>query len=213
MRWRTHMLIEQRLSSSDASAPPERRQEWNTILLEKVIAVDADGSGHVTVIAVPEFPDPDQLEAALEGQRQVGYAYLDPYGELRRFSMPNPLLQFALPHRPVEIGDSWERQLSISLPPAGQTEMVTYQYTYRGQQDVSGRDCAWIDVLSPQNAWEITVPGAPEGALVTVETRGDLYFDAAAGILVRLELETQTAPSVGAESVTTLTRAIQELLT
>lgn len=204
-RWRLSLAVEQEAPADEAG---DRRQEWRLALAENVLAVEADGSAHVTVLSAPEAGTPPETEQALAVQRQAAYAWIAASGDMLRSSLANPMLQYALPEGEVEVGETWERRIPISLPPVGRQVFVPYIYTLREATP----DGARVEILSPPTTWEVDMPGAPEGVLVTVEAAGNLYFDRAQGRVVRVELETRTTPSAGDQQVTTRTRSRQELV-
>jgi hypothetical protein len=126
--------------------------------------------------------------------------------EVRKFltedllkAMPQELFGF-LPDKAVKKGDKWERKVSYPLGPLG-TLTSTNKYSYDGTEKVEGKD---LDKITVEMAMTYTTPPAtPEGAKGLEVRKGELkaegakatiYFDSAAGRLVRSE---ETVPLKG----------------
>jgi hypothetical protein len=181
-------------------------------MVQHILAVDVDGSGHVLTRSIPYERNETALQRALEAQRQVTYVLMDPQGTVRLSSTPTPPSTYSFPDGPVPVGDGWEFVTQFPLPPSGQVAHVPFIYTLREVTLVNGSNCAVIEVTAPRNDWEVPLPDSQDIALVSLETRGVIYFDYERGYMIHSEMETTTAPRLGPQTVTTITSTVQELI-
>ncbi|MHB2019615.1 MAG: hypothetical protein ACYCW6_21945 [Candidatus Xenobia bacterium] len=207
-RGSTHVRQEVKISGVTTN---EQEQHWDAVLVQRVIAAEADGSGHVVTLAVPELADPAAIEAALDGQTQVTYVHMGPTGRVLRASTATPPSTFTFPEQGISPGMTWEGMSQFALPPNGHVANVPFTYQFREMQDVNGNACAVLEVFSPHNEWEVTLQEGQEPAVVSLETKGTIWFDVVRGLLVRSEMETVTTPQIGGQSVATTTSTLQEL--
>jgi hypothetical protein len=190
----------------------ETDNEWESVMVQRVLAVDNDGSGHVVTRALPWVEDAHQRATAIEEQHQVTYVLMEPLGKVRTASTPTPPSTYTFPVEAVAAGVQWESATLFPLPPSGQVAQVPFFYRLRGLETYNDAQCAVIEVEAPGNEWELTLPESGESVMVTLETRGLIYFDYVRGFMVRTEMETATQPRLGAQTVCTVTTSVQELI-
>lgn len=210
LRYRARTNVRQELTQND-QATGDSDHEWKAVLVQEVLAVDADGSAHIITRAALEDVDPAGTEGALEAQRVVTYTKLDPRGNVKLSSNASTAASYTLPEGEVEIGDEWSDEALYPLPPTGQTAPVAFRYTWARTEDFGGRDCAVIEVHAASSEWEVLLPETQETILVSVAIEGTLWFDLEAGLMVRSDVSTMAMPRVGTQTVTTRTRVTQEL--
>jgi RNA polymerase sigma factor (sigma-70 family) len=104
-------------------------------------------------------------------------------GDLHRFFPP-------LTQEPVRPGDSWARKTNVDLGPLG-TYQATHVYTYEGQEGKLERIAVETTLKArPRPAKDAGQPSAIKNAkLERASGTGTILFDAAAGRVVRLDLE------------------------
>src|SRR5208282_1570506 len=99
-----------------------------------------------------------------------------------------------LPDRPVSKGDTWQRETKDALGPLGSLSRINH-YSYEGTETVDGRSLekvgltARVTYTPPDDK---AFPGSfvvKSGKLEAENVKGTLFFDAAAGRLVRSELQ------------------------
>ncbi len=190
----------------------ENVNEWEALMVQRVVALESDGSGHVVTRAVPWNESPRVLAANLEAQKQVTYVLMEPIGRILLASTPSPPSTYSFPEHAVSAGASWEAMSQFPLPPGGQIAHVPFYYTLRDLSEYQGASVAVIDVQAPRNDWEVTLPDSADVATVSLETNGTILFDYVRGFMVRSEMQTMTAPRLGAQTVTTTTSTVQELI-
>ncbi len=103
-----------------------------------------------------------------------------------------------LPDKAVKKGDKWERKFIYPLGPLG-TLTSTNKYTFEGTEKVDGKDADKIAVDMTMTYAPPKVEGTPaleikKGDLKVEGAKGTIYFDAAAGRLLRSEA---TIPAKG----------------
>jgi hypothetical protein len=97
-----------------------------------------------------------------------------------------------LPKSSVQPGDTWEDAFELDAP-SGKLR-VTSTYTYRGPARLEDHAVEQIDVATVV-APVADKPASAPAAKLSQDYSGTLYFDAAAGRLVRSELEQTRTPA------------------
>lgn len=95
----------------------------------RILAVDEDGSRHVSHVFEPTAAggDLDLLRSHL--RRSVSYDHLDPRGRVLDSTHPAAQCLYLLPDQPVQVGSCWEANLPVHVPLLGRT--VDCKFTYR----------------------------------------------------------------------------------
>lgn len=175
----------------------ENESGFQSQLLQKILATEKDGSGHIVTIITPPDPDPDQ-------GRQVVYQHTDATGAILEISGMSPSNSFALPDGVVKKDEAWFGEVAIPLPQNPEPILCTTEYVVTGTESFAGLDCVSIECTAEE--FEFQMPNNQGTTPVTMSSNGTMLFAPKEGLLARLELETIT--SVFADGVYFTTTAL-----
>lgn len=213
LKFTTDQVLRYRLQSKSTQVAT---QEGKTVgqeqggfeasLQQTVLRAMDDGSAHVLSVTVPK-PGPGIPDNA----RSVIYQHLGARGEVFEVSGPNQGNAFAFPQASVEPGATWEGESQTQLPSVATPVTMKYTYTYERDEDQGGRSCVRISFVSEPVEFTMPLPDGRAQSHVKTASDGVMWFDHAAGVLVRLDLTTRTSPQVGAVTFDIENYTTQEL--
>src|SRR5262249_24469090 len=170
-----------------AGAPGGTDDKFNQQLVGATFKVTVNPKGEVT-----KFEGYDDLMKKLVGDDANGRKVFQAIMPEEAFKRSAAEAFAFLPDQPVKTGAQWERKLETSLGPLGSFS-TKRQYTYEGQEQADNKTLEKITftastAYTPRKPGDTTFPfQVSKGDLKVEDLKGVIYFDAAAGRLVRSE--------------------------
>lgn len=183
---------------------------WTSSQVQKVLASEADGSGHLLTISQPQGDT--QEVSGLPLARSVIYTQMTPQGDIKETTGPDSGAAFSFPAEAVKEGGEWTGNVRISLPGVPKPLEAVTKYKLAGTQEVAGYSCVKIELSSPETTMDLPVDAPGVSASLSVSSKGALYFEPIKGILVRQEVSTVSIPSIADATYETSTELEQELV-
>lgn len=181
----------------------ENETHFQAYLRQRVLATDADGSGHIVTTTSPPVENPGS-------ERQIVYQRVGANGAVFDVSGMNPTNSYALPDTPVTMDSSWKGEVVLPLPQSPQPVNCLTEYVVTGTTEFNGLQCIKIDCLVEDFEFELPMPDGTGTAKVIMGSQGSMLFAPEEGILARMEVETVTSPQIGNMVFTTSTVITQE---
>jgi hypothetical protein len=213
LKYRTDQVLDYTLVSRSSQVAVQEGKKGNpeqggfdAVLQQRVIRAMEDGTAHVVTVTIPQ-PGP----GIPAGARSVIYQHLGDRGDVLEISGPNQGNAFAFPEGEVSVGSNWEGTTLTHLPNVPEPISMKYVYTYELEEECIGRKTVKISFTSEPVEFQLPMPDGRTMSQVKTASDGTMWFDAVAGILVRLELTTRTRPQMGPMSFDIENHTVQEL--
>ena len=164
------------------------------ILEQRVLRVEADGTGHVISVSTPQVPGGESMRALV-------YQHLGIRGETLQASTPHQGSAFCFPETPVSVGSTWSGNTQNSIPNSPEPLTMTYHYKVEKLETVlaggTQRPCVSVSFASDEVQFPLPLPNGSGTNQVTTRTDGTMYIDCEEGCLVKLQLTSTTMPRIG----------------
>ena len=213
LKYRTDQVLDYTLVSRSSQVAVQDGKQggveqggFDAVLQQRVIRSMDDGSAHVVTVTIP-VPGP----GIPDGARSVIYQHLGDRGDVLEISGPNQGNAFAFPEAEVSQGSNWEGTTLTHLPNVPEPLSMKYTYTLETEEECQGRPTVKISFTSEPVQFQLPMPDGRTVSQVKTASDGTMWFDAAAGLLVRLELTTRTRPQMGPMAFDIENHTIQEL--
>jgi hypothetical protein len=101
------------------------------------------------------------------------------------------------PDKPIAVGESWSQDSTTTMPGGMGGMKISSTYTYKGTEDVDGKDLDLIDVAMQMKF------DAPEGSPIKIDitsqdTKGRMYFDSVNGHTYKIDVDQNMVMKVAA---------------
>ena len=208
--WLTYNSAMTAIHVTAAGNSSEQKITETAFEIRQLVAhVDADGTAVVNITIV----QPEGTPEGTPPPRPI-QVRMSPTGELLDCSIDLPTRLPRFPASEVEVGQTWEQTVPMSLPtldadgvPNGsQTEALVYAYTLEDIQRSSGGAQALIEMT----VREAKVPVGP-GVQMSISGRGQMRFDVEHGRLESSDVVTTTIATAEEGTVTTTVRIMTHL--